>query len=88
MSRRNPHLPLAAFLTIVLSPATVLAQEAEYESPEAEGMIEDALSATTPELAMGATVIDWEQNVLKEGDNGWTCFPTPPNFEKAPMTMR
>ncbi len=87
MSPRNPYLPLAAFLAIALSPATVLAQEAEYGSPEAKAMIEDALSATTPELAMGATVVDWEQNVLKEGDNGWTCFPTPPNFEKAPMCL-
>ncbi|MCZ6477409.1 MAG: hypothetical protein O6851_03745 [Gemmatimonadetes bacterium] len=85
MSRCKPHLPLAAFLTIVLLPATVLAQEAEYGSPEAKAMIEDALSAITAELAMGATVVDWEQNVLKEGDNGWTCFPTPANFEKAPM---
>ena len=87
MSRRNPHLPLAAFLAIAVSPATVLAQEAEYGSPEAKAMIEDALSAITPELAMGATVVDWEQNVLKEGDNGWTCFPTPANFEKAPMCL-
>jgi hypothetical protein len=87
MSRRNPHLPLAAFLAIALSPAAVLAQEAEYASPEAKAMIEDALSATSPALAKGATVVDWEQNVLKEGDNGWVCFPTPPNFEKAPMCL-
>ncbi len=87
MSRRNLYLPLVAFLTIALSPAAVLAQEAEYASPEAKAMIEDALSATTPALAKSATVVDWEQNVLKEGDNGWICFPTPPNFDKAPMCL-
>jgi hypothetical protein len=49
-------------------------------------LIEEALSAVPPELAKGATVMDWEMNVLKKGDNGWTCFPTNPHLEgKAPM---
>ena len=85
MSRINLLLA-GLFLTAVL-PVTVHAQEIEYASPAAKALIEDALSAILPELAEGATVVDWENNVLKKGDNGWTCFPTPPQFEKAPMCM-
>jgi hypothetical protein len=80
MSRIN--LFLAGLLLLAALPAALNAQDA---SPEAKAMIKDALSATTAEMAKGATVVDWENNVLKEGDNGWTCFPTPPQFETAPM---
>jgi hypothetical protein len=51
-----------------------------------EGLIKDALSAAPPALMDGATVMDWEGNTLKKGDNGWTCFPTNPHLEgNAPM---
>ena len=73
-------LALAAVCSLAV-PAMLTAQA------DAEAMIKDALSATIPAIAEGATVVDWEDNVLKEGDNGWTCFPTPPQFEKAPMCM-
>ena len=80
-------LLLAGLFLIAALPATLGAQDQEYASPDAKAMIKDALSATTAELAEGATVIDWENNVLKKGDNGWTCFPTPAAFEKAPMCL-
>jgi hypothetical protein len=86
MSRSKPRLPALASLLVLIA-APLFAQGAAYESPDTEAMIKDALSAATPQMAMGATVVDWEQNVLKEGDNGWTCFPTPPPFEKAPMCL-
>ena len=86
MSRSIPRLSALALLLLFMA-APLLSQEAAYESPDAEALIHDALSATTPEMAKGATVVDWEENVLKEGDNGWTCFPTPPQFEKAPMCL-
>ena len=73
MSRIN--LLLAGLLSLASLPAALNAQDA---SPDAKAMIKDALSATTAEMAKGATVVDWENNVLKEGDNGWTCFPSPP----------
>ena len=48
----------------------------------------DALSAAWPGMTAGATVVDWEGNVLKEGTNGYTCLPTPPMLgEGAPMCM-
>lgn len=50
--------------------------------------IADALSAAWPGMAENATVVDWEGNVLREGSNGFTCFPTPPTLEgNAPMCM-
>lgn len=50
--------------------------------------ITDALSAAWPGMADDATIVDWEGNVLREGSNGYTCFPTPPMMVgKAPMCM-
>lgn len=52
----------------------------------AAAKIEEALSAAPPELAAGAVVMDWDGTVLREGDNGWTCMPTPPHLTgTAPM---
>ena len=51
-------------------------------------LVEDALSAAWPGMAEGATVVDWEGNVLREGSNGYTCLPTPPMLSgTAPMCM-
>jgi len=53
-----------------------------------EAAIKDALSAAWPGMAEGATVVDWEGNVLREGSNGFTCLPTPPMLDGvAPMCM-
>jgi hypothetical protein len=50
--------------------------------------MEDALSAAWPGMAKDATVVDWEGNVLREGSNGYTCFPTPANLSaNSPMCM-
>jgi hypothetical protein len=43
---------------------------------DASDAIADALSAAWPGMAENATVVDWEGNVLREGSNGYTCFPT------------
>ena len=40
--------------------------------------VADALSAAWPGMAEGATVVDWDGKVLKEGSNGYTCMPSPP----------
>ena len=76
------NLFLAGLMLFVALPANLNAQDA---SPEA--MIKDALSATTAEMAAGATVVDWEGNILKEGGNGWTCFPKPPGAKNGPMCL-
>lgn len=52
-----------------------------------DAIIEEALSAAPASVAENATVMDWEQNVLREGTNGWTCLPSPPAIASAPMCM-
>jgi hypothetical protein len=79
---------LAAFVFAASVPPALIAQDHGAMMKDANhAMIMDALSATTPAMAMDATVVDWENNVLKEGSNGWVCFPTPEKFEKAPMCL-
>ena len=43
-------------------------------------VIKEALSAAWPGMTEGATVVDWEGNVLKDGTNGYTCMPSPPDL--------
>ncbi|MFQ5747750.1 MAG: hypothetical protein ACE5HF_11125 [Gemmatimonadota bacterium] len=76
------RLWLAGLAAAAALPGAAAAQEAD-----AEALIQDALSATIPQMAEGATVLDWESHVLKSGDNGWTCFPTPPTMETGPMCL-
>jgi hypothetical protein len=53
-----------------------------------QALIADALKAAPPDLARGATVVDWEGKVHKQGSNGYTCLPTPPTLSgQAPMCL-
>lgn len=45
-----------------------------------EALIANALSAGPNDVTGGATVIDGEGNVLREGSNGWTCIPETPGM--------
>ena len=66
----------------VLVPATATAQHGNH------AVIEEAMKAAPHDLARNATIMDWDQNVLREGTNGWTCLPTPPNLPgTAPMCL-
>lgn len=68
--------------------ASFLALPLTGAAQDESGLIEDALSAAWPGMAEDAAVVDWEGNVLREGSNGYTCFPTPPVLEgTAPMCM-
>lgn len=53
------------------------------------GPVEDALSAGNAKMAANARVVDWEGNVLQEGEGTYTCLPTPPLFAdgRAPMCV-
>lgn len=31
--------------------------------------------------------MDWAGNTLREGTNGWVCFPDPPKMEAASMCL-
>ena len=77
---------LAVALAIACSPAEAPPAETPEENPAAEAPapaqddpIADAVSALPEALQAGATVMDWENNVLREGTNGWTCMPNRPS---------
>lgn len=48
-------------------------------------MIEEAMSAAPPAISRDATIMAWpdepggEMRVLREGTNGWVCFPSTPD---------
>jgi len=54
-----------------------------------DAMIRDALRAAMPSITDKATIKDWQGNTLREGSNGWVCFPTPTGFtaESSPMCL-
>lgn len=78
----------ALFLTaiaFVLLPARGLAQSAPGDT---EALIQNALSAAPPSVAKHATVVDFDQNVLREGTNGWVCLPDNPDVpNNSPMCL-
>lgn len=55
-----------AALFILMSPMAALAGEDPIKSAE---------SAAFPSLASKATIMDWNDKVLRKGSNGWTCLP-------------
>ncbi|MEQ6917065.1 hypothetical protein [Halomonas aquatica] len=70
---------LVALLASLAGSGVVMADQA---------MVDDALAATWPGMKSGAQVVDWEGNVLQEGDNGYTCMPTPPSMTgTAPLCL-
>ena len=65
---------------IALSPAALAQTDID--------MIHSAMSAALPTIAAHATIMDWENNVLREGTNGWTCFPDMPHMDgENPMCL-
>lgn len=54
---------------------------------DASATVAEAVRAAPTAIAEHASVMDWEGNTLREGTNGWVCFPDPPNMESAPMCM-
>lgn len=75
---------LTSCLAVALFPAPGLAQDDADHS----ATIENALSAAPAVLAEGAAVADWEGNVLREGTNGYTCLPDPPEKDgNSPMCL-
>jgi len=67
---RTPIGTTILLLTVLASPAFCLAGDET-------DLVADALSAAWPGMAEGATVVDWDGNVLQEGTNGFTCLPSP-----------
>ncbi len=63
--------PLVVVLLFV--PMAALAQSEEVTA--------SALSAAPASIGDDATVMAWDMSVVREGTNGWTCFPDNPETE-------
>lgn len=74
-------------LAIVSLSAPAVASHHEEAGHEEMALVKEALSAAPTKIAEGAAVMNWDGKMLKEGDNGWTCMPTPPHLKggRAPM---
>lgn len=76
-AQMNPNCLIILFCTflIVITAVDIYSQSAS----NAEAKIESAVSAAPATITNNATVKDWDGNVLREGSNGWTCYPEMPN---------
>ena len=57
---------IVILLTVLLFPMTAFAGDAQIKSAE---------SAAFSALSSKATIMDWNDKVLRKGSNGWTCLP-------------
>jgi len=67
--------PIAAVLALLVIPSVAWTQDDDSHKK----MIYSALSAAPAAVAEGAKVMTMAGEVLREGDNGFTCFPDDPN---------
>lgn len=76
------HSLVSLCLLLVLTLPTLLGAQLN------EDLIADALRAAPPSVTDEATVVDLQQNVLREGSNGWTCIPDDPEVPgDSPMCL-
>jgi hypothetical protein len=71
ISRLAITLLASAWMNISCAPAAPPADEEESK-------IDNAMSAAPASIAAEATITDLDGTVLREGSNGWTCFPNDP----------
>lgn len=55
--------------------ASAFGGTARAQDSDAEAKIASAMSAAPEVVAANATIVDYDHTVLREGSNGWSCFP-------------
>ncbi len=65
--------------TILVSATGLLLLPLSIKAQSAEEKIANAMSAAPASVAEHATIMDWDDTKLREGTNGWTCFPDFPD---------
>lgn len=70
MSTSLKRLLFSLFLAALLVPSSSADPMASHKA-----MIKDALKAGPTEITDNATIMDMAGTVLREGDNGWICYP-------------
>ena len=73
-AHRMGRLPVTAILAMSIAcAATVAATVADAET--AEDKIARAMTAAPSDISDGATIMDVDGTILREGTNGWVCLP-------------
>ena len=67
-----PRSPIAALTLLLGLPLCAHAQDAKIASAE---------KAAPASISKNATILDWSNNVIREGTNGWACLPDRQNTE-------
>lgn len=81
---KAPDIALAAAFTALAWSAGFTPVQAQETGAADDAKIADAMSAGPASVAEDATIIDWpataggELTVLREGSNGWVCYPSNP----------
>ena len=74
------------FLVLLSCLFTLPVVQGQAQTNEIQKKIEEAMSAAPPSISAQATILDnptepgGQKVVLREGTNGWTCFPDNPNM--------
>ncbi len=80
---RNMAFLLVAIGTLAIG-FTRAVPAASQATPDAQAKIENAMRAAPSSISANATILDYEMDaagnfvVLREGSNGWSCFPDTP----------
>ena len=75
MSFSNSKKKLGLLVSTLAIGAFSLTACAEEGGESADAKIARAMLAAPEAIAADATIMDVDGTVLREGDNGWTCFP-------------
>ncbi len=59
----------------IILPVLILGLVLACTATANDELIKSAQSAAPPSISDKATIMDWDNNVLREGANGWTCLP-------------
>jgi hypothetical protein len=86
------RLPIALAFALAASAASSqpMHHSAAMNAAQRQAAIREALTAAPPAVAAHARVVDMEGHVLREGNNGFTCMPSPvgtPAGRHAPMCL-
>ncbi len=80
MTKRILKLIVLALLVVSVILGVVIVA-AHQDDSENQALIDNAMSAAPLSIAQDATIVNWTTDadgkfvVLREGTNGWTCFP-------------
>ena len=82
------HRTVALTLTLATLTAGALHAQDAAKDAARKAKIASALSSAPTSVTDQATIMDWDNTVLRPGTNGWTCFPDmPENTGTDPMCL-